>query len=244
MDLFGRNKAKVKKRPVIDPPMIETATTTNTTQMLQHSPISPHSMTDDYITGVGRLLDTTSIRSSQSSTPSVDIESTNAEHMSEAEIEEFFERMLTRRGIHDATARAKMSSFPMEKKRLMVAQDIQSESNTSTTQTNRRGGGMDKKSEHQTESKGPEYYVQKLSDMSRGVNTKIVSHLAVGLRTMPLSWVRQFIDMQGLLVITDLLEAFNKTKNKQELSLSVEADLLKCFKALLNNRVKDEKKEM
>ena len=117
MDLFGRNKAKVKKRPVIDPPMIETATTTNTTQMLQHSPISPHSITDDYMTGkrdngypseymyfvfkkpslgVGRLLDTTSIRSSQSSTPSVDIESTNAEHMSEAEIEEFFERMLVK----------------------------------------------------------------------------------------------------------------------------------------------------
>lgn len=28
------------------------------------------------------------------------------------------------------------------------------------------------------------------------------------------SWVRQFIDMQGLQVITDLLRAFNKSKSK------------------------------
>ena len=80
-----------------------------------------------------------------------------------------------------------MSSFSVDKKRLMVAQDIQSEnSNAPVPSIGRRG--VDKKVDHQSESKGPEYYVRKLSDLSVGVNIKVVSHLAVGLRTMPLRY--------------------------------------------------------
>lgn len=139
-----------------------------------------------------------SIRSSQSSSiPSNDSDFTHVDMMTDAEVEECFERMLvsfffiyiihmlmfikTRRGIHDANARLKMSSFSVDKKRIMVAQDIQSESNA--TQPTSRRGGTDKKIE---EGKGPDYYVKKLSDTSKGVNANIVSHLAVGLRTMPL----------------------------------------------------------
>lgn len=67
----------------------------------------------------------------------------------------------------------------------MVGQDIQFENNGVSSPSRR--GVVDKKLDHhQTESKGPEYYVRKLSDMSKGVNTKVVSHLSVGLRTMPL----------------------------------------------------------
>lgn len=72
-----------------------------------------------------------------------------------------------------------MNSFPVDKKRIMVAQDIQAETSTTHQATSRK----DKKIE---EGKGPEYYVKKLSDTSKGVNAKVVSHLAVGLRTMPL----------------------------------------------------------
>ncbi|KAF1806705.1 diaphanous GTPase-binding domain-containing protein [Mucor lusitanicus] len=239
MDLFSRGKSKGKKRPIIDPPLIQTTTTTNTIQTSTTTPQSPKSpphQQDDYF-AAGRLVEnTSSIRSSQSSSiPSTDSDYTNVDAMTEAEIEDFFERMLTRRGIHDNNARLKMSSFSVEKKRLMVAQDIQSETSVPAAPSSRRG--VDKKTDYQPESKGPEYYVRKLSDMSKGVNTKVVSHLAVGLRTMPLSWVRQFIDMQGLQVITDLLKALNKSTNRQEQTLSVEADILKCFKALLNNRV-------
>lgn len=67
----------------------------------------------------------------------------------------------------------------------MVGQDIQFDNNVVTTPS-RRGGSDKKMDHHQTESKGPEYYVKKLSDMSKGLNIKVVSHLAVGLRTMPL----------------------------------------------------------
>ncbi|KAI7901517.1 diaphanous GTPase-binding domain-containing protein [Cokeromyces recurvatus] len=210
MDLFARNRSKVKKKIVIDPPLSKTVSNNSTTPQ---SPRSPHHVhpNDEYFTSV-RLTEggSSSIRSSQSSSiPSTDSEYTNVDIMTDAEIEDSFERMLTRRGIHDSNARSKMSSFSMEKKRLMVSQDIQSESNL--TSLPRR---TDKKSDHfQSESKGPDYYVRKLSDMSKGVNTKIVSHLAVGLRTMPLSWVRQFIDMQGLQIITNLLKTLRKTKN-------------------------------
>jgi hypothetical protein len=74
-----------------------------------------------------------------------------------------------------------MASFPIEKKRMMVAQDIQFEANNTT---HNRKGGHDKKNEQ--ESKGPEYYVRKLSDTSKGINAKTVAHLGVSLRTMPL----------------------------------------------------------
>lgn len=66
-----------------------------------------------------------------------------------------------------------MSSFTTEKKRIMVAQDIQSESIPT------------RRMDH-SDNTSPEYYIRKLSDMSKGVNTKVVAHLAVGLRTMPL----------------------------------------------------------
>ncbi|KAI9476055.1 MAG: diaphanous GTPase-binding domain-containing protein [Benjaminiella poitrasii] len=234
MDLFTRNKSKAKKKIVIDPPLVKTISNSSTTPQ---SPRSPHvHPNDDYFTSVRLVEASSSIRSSQSSSiPSTDSDYTNVDTMTDAEIEDFFERMLTRRGIHDSHARLKMSSFSIEKKRLMVSQDIQSESNLTALSSLRR---TDKKSDHfQTENKGPDYYVRKLSDMSKGVNCKVVSHLAVGLRTMPLSWVRQFIDMQGLQIVTNVLKALNKTKSKQETSLAVEADILKCFKALLNNRV-------
>ncbi|KAI8068964.1 diaphanous GTPase-binding domain-containing protein [Thamnidium elegans] len=235
MDLFNRGKSKGKKKN-------EQIVTTSITPPFTTTPHSPKSPVlhpaDDYFAS-GRLVEGSSIRSSQSSSiPSTDGEFTNVDTMTEAEVEEFFEKMLTRRGIHNNNDRLKMSSFPMDKKRLMVGQDIQFDNNVVTTPS-RRGGSDKKMDHHQTENKGPEYYVKKLSDMSKGLNIKVVSHLAVGLRTMPLSWVRQFIDMEGLQVITGLLKAFNKNKHKQELNLSVEADLLKCFKALLNNRVSD-----
>lgn len=78
-----------------------------------------------------------------------------------------------------------MSSFPVDKKRIMVAQDIQSETNIVHPPSSKRGGGSDKKVE---EGKGPDYYVKKLSDTSKGINIKVISHLAVGLRTMPLRY--------------------------------------------------------
>jgi hypothetical protein len=44
MDLFNRGKSKAKKKPIIDPPLIQTTTTTNTAiQTSTSSSINPHS---------------------------------------------------------------------------------------------------------------------------------------------------------------------------------------------------------
>ncbi|KAI9032727.1 Formin, GTPase-binding domain-containing protein, partial [Phycomyces nitens] len=142
-----------------------------------------------------------------------------------------------RRGINDSNARNVMLAFPLEKKRLMVAQDIQAEAGPTpnASLSSRRGVSADR---HKEQENSPEYYVKKLSEIgSKGYSSKVISHLAVGLRTMPLSWVRQFIEMSGLLIITDTLSALNRLKHKREIEVQTEGEILKCFKALLNNRV-------
>lgn len=79
-----------------------------------------------------------------------------------------------------------MVNFPIEKKRLMVIQDIQAEAGAllgSTPVASRKGGGGDKDGE----KKGPEYYVKKLSEPDlKGIQAKTLAHLSVSLRTMPL----------------------------------------------------------
>ncbi|KAI9257887.1 diaphanous GTPase-binding domain-containing protein [Sporodiniella umbellata] len=224
MDLFSRGKTKGKKKT--ESPVVS--------QIYSHGPHSPKGSlsTEDYFFS-NLKPEASSVRSSQSSSlPSIESDLVTGDGMTDADIEDCFERMLTRRGILDAMVRANMSSFPMDKKRIMVFQDIQSESGV-MVQPKR----SDKRNTE--EEKGPGYYVKHLSDSSKGVNVKVVSHLAVGLRTMPLSWVRQFIDMGGLKVVTDLLVTVNQAKKKQVngITLTVEEDLLRCFKALLNNRV-------
>ncbi|OAD76082.1 hypothetical protein PHYBLDRAFT_110012, partial [Phycomyces blakesleeanus NRRL 1555(-)] len=119
----------------------------------------------------------------------------------------------------------------------MVAQDIQAEAGPTpnASLSTRRGVSADR---HKEQENSPEYYVKKLSEIgSKGYSSKVISHLAVGLRTMPLSWVRQFIEMSGLLIITDTLSALNRLKHKREIEVQTEGEILKCFKALLNNRI-------
>lgn len=80
-----------------------------------------------------------------------------------------------------------MMAFPIEKKRLMVIQDIQAEAGIaakSTTPASKRGGSVEKDT---GEKSGPEYYVRKLSEPDpKGYHAKTLAHLGVSLRTMPL----------------------------------------------------------
>jgi hypothetical protein len=64
-----------------------------------------------------------------------------------------------------------MASFPMEKKRIMVTQEIQY---------------IDPFKQNKSKAEDTEYYIRKLSDLSKGINTKVIAHLSVSLRTMPL----------------------------------------------------------
>ncbi|CAO3596601.1 unnamed protein product [Absidia cylindrospora] len=155
----------------------------------------------------------------------------------EKEVEALFEKMLTRRGIHDNNARAAMLSFPTDKKWLMVSQDKQAD----TTLPAPMGSSSSKKSHHhehkESDKSTPEFYIKQFlePDMS-GVTPRLVAHLAVSLRTMPLSWVRQFIESRGLQVITNVIGTLNRREQKTDADLQMEAEILKCFKSLINNR--------
>ncbi|KAI8100130.1 uncharacterized protein BX664DRAFT_355473 [Halteromyces radiatus] len=253
MDMFVRGKSKPKRRPELSTPIISTPIPQRSSSHSSHSPTghSPpftntnsgytsiaSTNTEDYFSGRG---DGSSIRSSQSSAtyslPSNDNDTMNThpDKLTDTEIQDLFEKMLTRRGIHDPTARNVMIGFTMEKKRLMVTQDIQAEavnaSNIpSATISTRRTADRNKEVEN-----SPEYFVKKLSE--KVISGKVIGHLAVGLRTMPLSWVRQFIEMRGLQLVTESLTNLNSIKQKRDLEIQIEGDILKCFKALLNNRV-------
>ncbi|KAL7308771.1 hypothetical protein PS15m_011936 [Mucor circinelloides] len=154
----------------------------------------------------------------------------------EAEVQDLFEKMLTRRGIHDTSARSVMLGFSTEKKWLMVSQDKQADSaaptpssSSSVVASNTENAIADKNS--------PDFYIDKfLEPDMRGVTPRLVAHLAVSLRTMPLSWVRQFIEAKGLQIITNVIGTLNKRDQKTEADLQMEVEILKCFKSLINNR--------
>ncbi|KAI9259027.1 hypothetical protein BDA99DRAFT_484089 [Phascolomyces articulosus] len=155
---------------------------------------------------------------------------------SERQVEDLFEKMLTRRGIHDSGSRSAMLSFPTDKKWLMVSQDMHAESMLpapSVSSSNKKNTN----DVRELDKSSPEFYIKQfLEPDMQGVTPRLVAHLAVSLRTMPLSWVRQFIEARGLQVITNVIGILNRRETKKEEDLQMEAEILKCFKSLINNR--------
>lgn len=100
--------------------------------------------------------------------------------------------MLTRRGIHDLGARSVMLSFSEDKKWLMVSQDKQADANvtirpTASISTSSRKSASELK---ELDKGTPEYYIKQFLEPDfRGINPKILAHLAVSLRTMPLRYL-------------------------------------------------------
>ncbi|KAG2196955.1 hypothetical protein INT46_008126 [Mucor plumbeus] len=160
----------------------------------------------------------------------------------ESEVQDLFEKMLTRRGIHDTSARSVMLGFSTEKKWLMVSQDKQADltaptpSSSSSTITS---NNLNKENTlvNSADKNSPDFYIDKfLEPDMRGITPRLIAHLAVSLRTMPLSWVRQFIESKGLQIITNVIGTLNIRDQKTEADLQMEVEILKCFKSLINNR--------
>ncbi|KAL1923354.1 uncharacterized protein VTP21DRAFT_8334 [Calcarisporiella thermophila] len=236
MDLFGLNKKKrrphdstssVPYEQTIPHPPPEFGGTVNQYRSRSPSTMSHHSGTRDI--DVGSVSDALSIRSSLSSathtTAPSDIGSASnsmiLDRPSDREIEEIFEGLLLRRGV-DQQQRKNMTSFPVDKKWLMICQDKQMETKTFSE------GSHDKT---------PEYFIRKFMETDlRGVTPRLTERLAVSLRTMQLSWVRKFIESGGMHVISNALGILNRRQTKRDDTFQMETDLIKCFKSLLNNR--------
>lgn len=104
-----------------------------------------------------------------------------------------------------------MLSFPIEKKLLMLSQDKQADLTNSNTTSQ-------ESLVHETsnsDKSSPEYYIDKfLEPDMKGITPRLIAHLAVSLRTMPLSWVRQFIEASGLQIITNVIGTLNMGEKK------------------------------
>ncbi|OAD75627.1 hypothetical protein PHYBLDRAFT_64532 [Phycomyces blakesleeanus NRRL 1555(-)] len=92
--------------------------------------------------------------------------------------------------------------------------------------------------EHMTsDPNSPVFFIQMLMITRKRVVTPIaVSRLEVSLRTHPISWVSQFIDLKGFRVLTNALEFMHRKQERAEEDNDVEIEIVKCIKALLNTK--------
>ena len=90
----------------------------------------------------------------------------------------------------------------------------------------------------------PEWFVKRILDNT--ITAKQLGSLSVSLRTQPISWVKAFIEAQGQIALTNVLMKINRpqangpapanTSTSGDKDLDREYDLVKCLKALMNNK--------
>lgn len=108
-----------------------------------------------------------------------------------------------------------MLGFSTEKKLLMVSQDRQVETPTPSISVSTTSSYVENVAANSIDRNSPDFYIEKfLEPNMKGVTPRLVAHLAVSLRTMPLSWVRQFIEARGLQIITNIISELNSKTQK------------------------------
>ncbi|KAI1762692.1 FH2-domain-containing protein [Hypoxylon sp. FL1150] len=163
--------------------------------------------------------------------------------------EQMFYELMKKRGWHNLPEQAKrqMQAYPPSKKWTLIHQDRLTElqGEQKRRQTAKTGQYSDVNVVISSDEEGsPEWYVRKVMDNS--LDLKGLGSLEVNLRTQQIGWVRRFIECQGQVALTNVLLKINrksavgpaapsdaKTSDK---NLDKEYDILKCLKALLNNK--------
>ena len=93
------------------------------------------------------------------------------------------------------------------------------------------------------EEGSPEWYVRKV--MNDTITPKQLGSLSVSLRTQPISWVKAFVEAQGQVALTNVLGKINRKQTQgpapvhgttSDRDLDKEYDIIKCLKALMNNK--------
>ncbi|KAK0782104.1 hypothetical protein LTR02_013863 [Friedmanniomyces endolithicus] len=199
----------------------------------------------------------TSNPSAFSSTVSFSPDSPNSRPPDKVIEKEFMDLMLKRgwKSLPEQ-ARRQMEAYPISKKWTLVHQDRlaewqgeqkkrQNARSTMTSMTDGIGaysGIVDRAGEEGA----PEWFVKRVLDNT--ITPKQLQSLGVSLRTQPIAWVRQFVDAQGQVALTNTLAKINKrqqsgpapasvgTGNQNERDLDREYDIVKCLKALMNNK--------
>ncbi|KAI3396382.1 hypothetical protein diail_12272 [Diaporthe ilicicola] len=163
-------------------------------------------------------------------------------------IDDMFLQLMQKRGWHNLPEQAQrqMLAYPSAKKWTLIYQDRLTE-----WQGEQKRRTTAKPGQYQTfdvaasaaEEGSPEWYVRKVMDNS--LDTKGLGSLEVNLRTQQIGWVKRFIECQGQVALTNVLMKLNRkqavgpaapeTKNDAK-NLDREYDIVKCLKALMNNK--------
>lgn len=100
----------------------------------------------------------------------------------------------------------------------------------------------DQVSRKSTEAQGnggkgsPDWYVKRIVDQT--LKPAQYTALNVCLRTLQVSWVREFIENQGHIALATALGQLNQRSSKREDDIIKEQEILKCMKVVLNNQVR------
>ncbi|EON61594.1 hypothetical protein W97_00809 [Coniosporium apollinis CBS 100218] len=167
-------------------------------------------------------------------------------------IEQEFMALMHKRGWNSLPdgARRQMQNYPLEKKWTLVHQDRLAESqneakrrqNARKTLDDPAGVGLLGRAE---EEGSPEWFVKKLMDNS--ITAKQLQSLSVSLRTQPIGWVKTFVEAQGQIALTNVLAKINRRqgqgpapptsgRHQSDKDMDREYDIVKCLKALMNNK--------
>jgi len=168
-------------------------------------------------------------------------------------VEQEFMNLMVKRGWKSLPeqARRQMEAYKIDKKWTLVYQDklaeFKHEEKKRQTQRNTYVGGANPDILVRAEEEGsPEWYVKKVMDNS--ITIKQMSSLEISLRTQPIAWVRGFIEAQGQIALTNVLAKINRRKGqgpapppnsllqRAENDTEREYEIIKCLKALMNNK--------
>ena len=165
-------------------------------------------------------------------------------------IEQQFLELMQKRGWHNLPdqARRQMMAYPAKKKWTLVHQDRLTEwqgeqkRRTTARQTGQYGFAMEMLANAEEEGT-PEWFVKRI--MENTLTAKELQSLAVSLRTQPIGWVKSFVECQGQVALTNLLAKITRRQaqgpapaegNTSDKDLDREYDIVKCLKALMNNK--------
>ncbi|CAK7219217.1 hypothetical protein SEUCBS140593_003816 [Sporothrix eucalyptigena] len=163
-------------------------------------------------------------------------------------IEQMFLALMQKRGWLNLPeqARRQMIAYPPLKKWTLIYQDRLSEwqGEQRRRQTARPGQYQNfDVTTYSDEEGSPEWYVRKI--MENSLDAKNLASLEVNLRTQQIGWVKRFIECQGQVALTNVLLKLNRKSARGpaapdvprgDKELDREYDLVKCLKALMNNK--------
>jgi cytokinesis protein len=191
--------------------------------------------------------------SPSASTPSLMQQTLSIQRPPDNVIEKEFMNLMVKRGWKSLPeqTRRQMEAYKIDKKWTLVYQDKLAEykhdEKKRQTQRNTYVGGAREDILIRAEEEGsPEWYVKKVMDNS--ISLKQMSSLEISLRTQPIAWVRTFIEAQGQIALTNVLSKINRRKGtgpapppsvvaqKAEENIEREYEIIKCLKALMNNK--------